>query len=211
MRVMKRYTVSVREPDPSTIAEVAAIVRGGGVVAFPTDTLYGLAVDPRTDEAVERLFDVKGREAGVAVPLIAADIDQAREAGRFGDIELRLARAFWPGPLTIVVAASASVSRRVLGRGNTVGIRVPAHEVATALCRSAAACLTATSANPSGKPAPASAGDIDPALIARLDAVLDAGPGRGGPPSTIVAIVSGRPQLVRAGAIAWDRVLESLE
>ncbi len=60
---MKRYTVSVREPDPATIAEVAAIVRGGGVVAYPTDTLYGLAVDPRTDEAVERLFDVKGREA----------------------------------------------------------------------------------------------------------------------------------------------------
>ena len=208
---MKRFNVTPHDPDPAAIAEVAAIVRGGGVVAFPTDTLYGLAVDPRQDDAVERLFGVKGRDAGAAVPLIAADIDQAREAGTFGAIELRLARAFWPGPLTIVVPASRALARRVLGGGDTVGIRVPAHEVALALCRSAATCLTATSANLSGSPAPAAAAGIDAELVARLDGVLDAGPAPGGPPSTIVAVVSGRPRLVRAGAIAWDRVLESLE
>jgi L-threonylcarbamoyladenylate synthase len=209
--MMKHYTVSVRDPDPATIAEVAAMIRGGGVVAFPTDTLYGLAVDPRRDDALERLFEVKGREAGVPVPLIAADIAQAQELGTFGDLALRLARAFWPGPLTIVVPASPAIARRVLGGGNTVGIRVPAHEVATALCRAAATSLTATSANLSGNPPPASALEIVPELAARLDAVLDAGPAPGGPPSTIVTIVSGRPQLVRDGAIAWDRVLKSLE
>ena len=208
---MKRYMVSARTPDPAAIAEVAAIIKRGGVVAFPTDTLYGLAVDPRSDEAVEQLFELKGREAGVAVPLIAADIDQAREVGTFGDVELRLARAFWPGPLTIVVPASPHVSRRALGGGNTVGIRVPAHQVAISLCQSAATCLTATSANLSGKPAPASVEEIDPELMTRIDGALDAGPAPGGPPSTIVAVVSGRPQLLRAGAIAWNRVLESLE
>jgi L-threonylcarbamoyladenylate synthase len=181
------------------------------VVAFPTDTLYGLAVDPRRDDALERVFDVKGREAGVAIPLIAADLAQAQELGTFGELALRLARAFWPGPLTIVVPASAAIARRALGGGNTVGIRVPAHEVARALCRAAGTCLTATSANLSGTAAPPSAQEIDPRLAARLDAVLDAGPAPGGPPSTIVTVVSERPQLVRAGAIAWDRVLKSLE
>ena len=208
---MKHYTISPRNPDPAAIAEVAAIINSGGVVAFPTDTLYGLAVDPRSDAALERLFAVKGRDAGVAVPLIAADMSQAREVGTFGETELRLARAFWPGPLTIVVPASSAVSRRALGGRDTVGIRVPAHEVATALCRSSTICLTATSANRSGHPAPASVADIDPELLARIDAVLDAGPAPGGPPSTVVTIVSGRPELVRAGAIAWDRVLKSLE
>ena len=208
---MKRYTVSARMPDRSTISEVAAIIKRGGVVAFPTDTLYGLAGDPRRDDALERLFVAKGREAGAAIPLIAADLAQAQEFGTFGDRALRLARAFWPGPLTIVVPASPAIARRALGGGNTVGIRVPAHEVATALCRAADTCLTATSANLSGNAAPASAQEIDPQLASQLDAVLDAGPAPGGPPSTIVAVVSERPQLVRDGAIAWNRVLKSLE
>jgi L-threonylcarbamoyladenylate synthase len=203
--------VSARSPDPAAIADVAAILKGGGVVAFPTDTLYGLAADPRRDDALERLFAVKAREAGVAVPLIAADLAQAQELGTFDDLALRLARAFWPGPLTIVVPASPAIARRALGGGHTVGIRVPAHEVATALCRATATCLTATSANLSGSPPPASAQEIDPDLSSRLDAVLDGGPAPGGPPSTIVTVVSERPQLIRAGAIAWNRVLESLE
>src|SRR5688500_3331046 len=157
---MNRFTVTAHDPDPAAIAEVATIIRGGGVVAFPTDTLYGLAVDPRHDEAVERLFGVKGRQPGVPLPLIAADIDQARQVGTFGDVAMRLARAFWPGPLTIVVPAASGVSSQALGGGNTVGIRVPAHEVATSLCRFAGMCLTATSANLSGNLPPASVSEI---------------------------------------------------
>ena len=93
----------------------AAVLRDGGVVAFPTDTLYGLAVDPRRDDAVERLFALKGRRPDAALPLIAADLAQAMEAGEFGASELRLAQAFWPGPLSIVVAARAVISRAALG------------------------------------------------------------------------------------------------
>jgi L-threonylcarbamoyladenylate synthase len=208
---MKRYMVSPRTPAPAAIAEVAAIVKGGGVVAFPTDTLYGLAADPRRDDALERLFAAKARDAAAPIPLIAADLGQAQELGAFSDLALRLARAFWPGPLTIVVPASPAIARRALGGGTTVGIRVPAHEVALALCRAAATCVTATSANLSGTAPPASAQEIDPHLASRLDAVLDAGPAPGGPPSTIVSVASERPQLIRAGAIAWDRVLKSLE
>ena len=94
--------------DPAGLAAAVAVLRSGGVVAYPTDTLYGLAVDPRNDEAVERLFAVKGRDAASAMALIAADATMAEQvaAEGFGPLERRLAAAFWPGPLTIVVPAA---------------------------------------------------------------------------------------------------------
>ena len=208
---MQTFTVASENPDPATIAAVVAILRSGGVVAFATDTLYGLAADPRRDDAVGRVFEAKGRDEDVPVPLIAANLEQAQQMGEFGELELRLAQHFWPGPLTIVVPAKSGIARRILAGGTTVGIRVPAHEVARALCGSMASCLTATSANRSGEPAPASAHEIDPHLASRIQAVLDSGPAPGGPPSTIVSASSDGLHLLRGGAIDWDRVLKSLQ
>jgi L-threonylcarbamoyladenylate synthase len=197
--------------DSDAIARAADIVRGGGVVAYATDTLYGLAVDPRSDAAVARLFAVKGRDEGVPIPLIAASLEQARAVGAFGDTELRLAHSFWPGPLTIVVPALPGLSSRVLARGKTVAVRVPAHEIARTLAGALDHAVTSTSANRSGVAPPTSVAEIGPALASGLDAIVDSGPAPGGPPSTIVKVVGARVELVRAGAIAWDRVLESLE
>ena len=203
------FKVSPREPDPLVLERAADILHRGGILALATDTLYGLAADPCSEEAVEKLFEAKGRGERMPIPLIAADLAQAREMGEFGAIELRLAAEFWPGPLTIVVPARPGVVARVLAGGTTVGIRVPSHEVARALAARMGRCLTATSANLTGRPAPATADEIDPALLARIDAVLDSGPAPGGSPSTIVGVKSGRPELLRAGAIAWDRVIRS--
>lgn len=208
---MPRLEVSASKPDPQVVAKVVGILERGGVVAFPTDTLYGLAVDPRSEQAVEKLFDAKGRGEQMPIPLIAADRAQALAMGEFGEVERRLAQEFWPGPLTIIVPARSGIAPRLLAGGSTVGIRVPSHEVARALCARMGRCLTATSANLTGRRAPASADEIDPALVARLDAVLDSGPLPGGAPSTIVRVKSGRPELVRAGAIAYDRVIRSLQ
>ena len=97
------------------IERAVTLLRAGGLVAYPTDTLYGLAVDPRSAEAVHRLFEVKGRHAGHAVPLIAADIAQAAEAARFDDRARRVAAAFWPGPLSIVLPAREAVRGELLG------------------------------------------------------------------------------------------------
>ena len=193
------------------IARAADIVRGGGVVAYATDTLYGLAVDPRSDAAVERLFTVKGRDERVAIPLIAASLEQAEAVGVLGHTEMLLASAFWPGPLTIVVPARPGLSARVLAGGDTVAVRVPAHEVARTLAAASGHAVTSTSANRSGQAPPTSAAEIDSSLASHLDAVLDSGPAPGGSPSTIVKAVGARVELLRAGAIAWDRVLESLE
>lgn len=192
------------------IAQAALVLQSGGVVAFPTDTLYGLAVDPRREDAVERLFALKGRPADAAIPLVAGNLEQAQMAGHFGLLDLRLAHEFWPGPLSIVVAASASMSRGVLGGGTTVAVRVPAHEVARALARAFGFAITATSANASGQRPAESADDVARGLP-DVDLVLDAGRVAGGAPSTIVRFDGDTPTLVRAGAIAWDRVLKSLQ
>jgi len=206
---MITLTISPDRPDPQVVGEAVTLLRAGRVLAYATDTLYGLAVDPRREDAVERLFVLKGRDERTPVPLIAADLAQAQRIGEFGERELRLAESFWPGPLTVVVPARPGLAARVLAGGRTIAVRVPAHAVARALARGLGSPITATSANLSGHPAPASLSQLDPALLDRIDAVLDSGPAPGGPPSTIVAATDDGFRLLRAGAIAWDRVLRS--
>jgi L-threonylcarbamoyladenylate synthase len=206
-----RLRVDPLAPDPAAIAAAVEVLRRDGVVAYPTDTLYGLAVDPRRSAAVARLFEVKARDRANAVALIAGDVLQAQQAGWFNGHELALARSFWPGPLTIVVPAAPALAKGVSGDLGTVGVRVPAHAVARALADAFGWCITATSANLSGRPAAMTADEAAAALGDRIDALVDAGPAPGGPPSTIVEFSEGRPVLRRSGAIAWDRVLESLK
>jgi L-threonylcarbamoyladenylate synthase len=203
--------VSPDRPDPDVIARAVDALRRGRVVAYPTDTLYGLAVDPRQDDAVDRLYAAKRRDAGMAIPLIAASIAQVNDAAALAPAERRLADAFWPGPLTIVLRARDTISRKLAGPGATVAVRLPAHAVARALANGLGFCITATSANRSGQPPAVTADDVRAALIEGIDVLLDAGPTSGGAPSTIVEMAADGPRLVRAGAIAWDRVLESLK
>jgi L-threonylcarbamoyladenylate synthase len=207
---MIRFVLDPVDPDPQSIAAAADALRQGAVVAFPTDTLYGLAVDPQSDRAVDRLFALKGREGSAAVALIAADAGQAGQAGTFGPDEERLAGRFWPGALTIVVRRSPAMSPLLSGDRGTLGVRVPAHALARALAAAFGGCVTATSANRSGRPAALTADAVAAAFGDELDVLLDGGPAPGGAPSTIVEIVEGRPMLHRAGAVAWDRVIESL-
>jgi len=205
-----RLLTSADEPDVEAIARAAAVIRRGGVVAYPTDTLYGLAADPTSPLAVSRLFALKGRPASSAIPLIAADeLQVASWAGQLSETAHALARQWWPGPLSLVLPALPGLCEQLLAGGDSVAVRVPAHPVAVALARAVGRPITATSANPSGAP-PTARPDELAALLPGLDAVLDAGPAPGGPPSTIVDVTTGVARLVRAGAVPWDRVLESL-
>ena len=197
-------------PDPGALRIAARILTAGGVVAYPTDTLYGLAADPRDPAAVDRLLDAKRRPAGLAIPLIASDRAQAeRASGALTPLARRLMDAFWPGPLAIVVYAAAPLDRRVVGDGGTIAVRVPSNAVARALAHVFRYPITATSANRSGRPAPATAADAAAAFGTDIDAVIDAGPTPGGAPSTIVDARGAAPRLVREGAVPWDRVLQS--
>lgn len=185
------------------------MIDDGLVVAYPTDTLYGLAVDPRNAAAVRRLFALKGRAETSALTLIAADTVQARMAGEMNPVAERLAGRWWPGPLTIVIRARAGLAVEALAGGATVGVRVPDQLVARALAEATGFCITATSANRSGEAAAAAAGTVAAALP-EVDAILDGGPSRGGLPSTIVNAAEDELTLIRAGAVPWDRVLRSL-
>jgi L-threonylcarbamoyladenylate synthase len=186
-------------------------LRAGCVVAYPTDTLYGLAVDPRRREAVDALFRIKGRPAGWALPLIAADLAQVTAVSRLSSSGERLAARFWPGPLTLVMRAIATLARGVAAEDGTVAVRVPAHDVARALAAGFGFPLTATSANRSGELPAENAADIRASLGDDISVLVDAGRVRGGAPSTIVDVTTDAPRLVREGVVPWSRVLESLQ
>ena len=192
------------------IARAAALIRDGGLVAYPTDTVYGIGCDPRNPEAVARLFEAKERDAGRASPLIGDSIEQLSEAVEFTGIARRLAASFWPGPLSLVLEARPAISRQALGGLDTAAVRVPADEMARSLASAVGFAITATSANISGQPPVARASLLSAQLIAHLDFVLDGGTRQDGAVSTIVDVTGAVPRLVRSGAVAWDRVLESL-
>ena len=204
---MRRVVVDREAPQRDAIDEAAKWIRAGYVVAIPTDTLYGLAADPFSAAAVARVFDVKGRVADRALPLIAADVAQiASRLGRLSETAVRLADRFWPGPLTLLMPAARQLAREVSGGTGTVGVRVPADAIARAVCAACGHPVTATSANLSGAPAAAAADDVEHALGDRIEFMLDAGRTPGGAPSTIVDVTAGEPRLVRAGAIAWEEI-----
>jgi len=198
--------------NPAAIEEAVRIIRAGGIVAVPTDTLYGLAADPFSEAAVDRVFAVKGRPAERALPLIAADAAQIESClAALPPVAQALAHAFWPGPLTLLIDAPATLAADVTGGTGRVGVRVPAHDVARAVCRACASVLTATSANITGEPAVDDPREVERTLGARIDLLIDAGKTNGGPPSTIVDVTGSAPRLVRAGAIAWNEVLACLD
>jgi L-threonylcarbamoyladenylate synthase len=209
---MIRLTVDPKAPGADVMALAAQVIGRGGLIALPTDTLYGLAVNPFNAVAVERLFRAKGRSAAQALPLIAANHAQVVSAlGELSQPAAALARRFWPGPLTLLVKAPASLAAAVSAGTGRVGIRVPAHAAARALCLACDGPLTATSANVSGEPA-----SNDPDVVARamsesIDLLLDAGLTAGGQPSTIVDVTAPSPVLIRAGAIEWEEVRGWLE
>jgi L-threonylcarbamoyladenylate synthase len=207
---VERLTISPDDPDPRTLARAAAILAAGGLVVFPTDTFYGLAADPRQEDAVDRVFQAKGRATTLALPLIAADIEQVLAAARgLSALTRRLAEAFWPGPLTLVADAATSIAGAVHGGAGTVAIRVPDHAAARQLAARAGFPIISTSANRSGEQAVTSAAAVVAAIGNLVDLVLDGGPTPGGEPSTIVDARGRVPVLIRAGAVPFSRVLEA--
>jgi L-threonylcarbamoyladenylate synthase len=208
---LRRVFVDPASPQRDAIEEAAKWIISGGVIAMPTDTLYGLAADPFSAAAVARVFDVKGRAAERALPLIAADAAQIGvHLGPLVDLASRLAARFWPGPLTLIVAAPPSLARDLTGGTGRVGVRVPADDVARKICAMAGRPVTATSANISGEPASSDPEVVERTLGDRIDLLIDAGPTRGGAPSTIVDVTGAAPALVRAGAIAWEDIVKWL-
>jgi L-threonylcarbamoyladenylate synthase len=196
-------------PDEAEITHAAAILRDGGLVAFPTETVYGLGADASSPVAVRRLFRVKGRPPDHPVIVHVASIDHAPEwASGMPGYAVALAGECWPGPLTLVLPRLARVPDEVTGGLDTVGIRVPAERTAQALLRAFGGGIAAPSANRFGRVSPTTAADVRADLGADVDLVLDGGPSRVGVESTIVDCSRDQPAILRVGGISRERVEE---
>ena len=207
------FRVTATAPEREVLERVVEALTAGQVIAYPTDTFYGLGADPMSEAAVEALYRAKGRATSEALPLIASDLDKIEaHLGRLPAIARRLAAAFWPGPLTLVVPkGSAKLAAGVTAGRDTVAIRVPAHLVARAVAQAIGGLVTSTSANRSGQPPASTAQDVLRTLGHDVAFVLDGGPTTGQSASTIVDVTGAHPTLIRPGQVPFDRVLESLK
>lgn len=193
----------VRGPDDPAIGEAAAILAAGALVAFPTETVYGLGADGLNPEAVARIYAAKGRPATNPLILHVASVASAKALVAQWPVEAQLlAERFWPGPLTLVLPASAAVPAIVRAGGPSVALRCPAHPVALALIRAVGQPLAAPSANRSQHLSPTRAEHVASSLGEAVDLILDAGPTAAGLESTILDLTGDRPRILRPGPIA---------
>jgi L-threonylcarbamoyladenylate synthase len=201
----------VLRDDATGRAAAVAALRAGGLVAMPTDTVYGVGVALHAPDGLARLFAAKDRPLDRAIVLLVADLEQAASIGVLTPAARVLAERFWPGGLTLVLAqaAGASLPPELTAGAATIGVRLPDHDSPRALAR-ALGPLPVTSANLSGRPDARDAAEVLAQLGDRIDLVLDGGPARGGTPSTVVDCSSEFPRILRVGAVATAELVDAL-
>jgi L-threonylcarbamoyladenylate synthase len=204
--------IDPRKPDAEKLAEAVRVLREGGVVAFPTETFYGLGADARNETAVEQIYRIKGRNFRNPLSVIVANdreviplVDEIPTAAQI------LMKTFWPGPLTLVFRASSSVLPRLTADTGKIGIRVSSHPLARRLAGGVGGPLTATSANLSGGPECTSADAVIRALDKLPVSVVDGGETPGGAGSTILDVTVFPPRFLREGAIPSNLILDALK
>ncbi|MGA2411389.1 MAG: L-threonylcarbamoyladenylate synthase [Candidatus Binataceae bacterium] len=189
------------------IGEAVAALREGLIVAYPTETFYGLAADPFSRAAMERLLALKGREAAKTVALIAADAESAFAlASAIPPFALKLADRFWPGPLTLVMPARGGLNQALVGPDSGVGVRVSPHPIARALAAGFGRPITATSANLAGQPPASTIAMARVAFGSGVSVYLDGGVLEAASPSTVVACDASGWRIIRTGAISADQI-----
>lgn len=203
--------LEIDQPSPEAIGRAAGIIRRGGVVAIPTDALYSLVADPFNLRAVGRVFYAKGREIQRSLPLLVSGLVMAEDlAAELSSRFFLLARRFWPGPLTLIVAASAKVPLKVTGNTGRLALRQSRSAVVSALLEHLGQPLIATSANISGQPTCGSGIEVFAMMDGRIDLVLDGGHCPGGGPTT-VDITEPYWRMIKEGLIPEKEIAESLK
>jgi len=194
------------------LAAALEAIKRGGLVVYPTDTLYGLGADPYSRDAVLRVYRAKRRPLDRPLPVLVSSIEAAERLVVFNEAARRLAERFWPGALTLILPLrhDAPVPRELHAGTGRLGVRMPAHRVALALIESAGGALTGTSANRHRMPPPRTAQEAIEQLNGEVDVVVDAGPAPHGEPSTIVDLSATPPRVIREGAVPAREVLQAL-
>ncbi len=199
-------------PEAAVIARAADVLRGGGLVAYPTETVYGLAASAFVPDSLARVFDAKNRPFSQALPVQIADADEIETLARDIPAEARsLIADFFPGPLTLIFFRLPTVSLVVTGGGNTVGVRMPAHAVALSVIRAFGAPVVCPSANLTGRRAPQTAADVLEDLDGRIDLILDGGPTNDRTASTVLDVTTRPARLIREGKISRNALEAYLE
>jgi L-threonylcarbamoyladenylate synthase len=207
----RKVTGGEMEPTKSDlekqITKAVSILKNGGVVAYPTDTVYGLGACMTDTTAVDRIFQVKGRPKGMALPVLLADSSQIREIVKtIPPAAQRLADEFFPGALTIILPKSDAVPEIITGGGTTVAYRIPNHPVPLALIKGLGKPIVGTSANLSGQPSALTAAEVQVQIGDKIDMVIDGGKCPGGIESTVIDLSGDRPVIRRQGAISIERL-----
>ena len=191
------------------IGQGVACLKAGGVVVFPTDTLYGVGADVFSLPALGRVFALKGRPLGLALPVLVSAWEQVGSVAQdIPELAYRLAQRFWPGPLTLVLSRSDRLPDLVTGGLDTVAVRMPDHPIALALAREFGGPITGTSANSSGEADLLTLEAVKAQLAHGVDYIMGCGPAPAGVPSTVVDVTTGTPRLVREGALSFEMVVE---
>ncbi len=194
------------------LPRIAEVIASGGVIAFRTDTFYGLGADPFHRSAVANLKQLKGKEASKPILVVMSDADQIdRFIAERGPTFDRLAEKFWPGPLTLIGKAARKVPPEITADTGTIGMRIPDDDEVRSLIRSCGGALTATSANPSGREPSRNAADVERYFGDAIDLIVDGGDARIGRPSTVVNVSESMAALVREGVIAWSWIQAALK
>jgi len=189
------------------ILAASKIVRRGGLVVYPTDTVYGLGCDPLNVEAVKRLFKAKG-ERKKPLPILASDIEHVEKIAYLSERARKIAARFWPGPLTLVVPKKPALPDVVTCSLDSVGVRIPKHDIALHLIHLSKGLLVGTSANKTGEKPPQTAYEAAEQLGKEVNVILDGGPTALGTPSTVVDLTSEKSKILREGPIRLEDILQ---
>lgn len=200
----------VPESDGASVDEAVRVLRDGGLVCYPTDTVYGIGAAAGDDAAVRRLFAVKGRPLDKPLPLLLADVSDAARVAEVTPLAKALAGRFWPGALTIVMRKAVSYRSLALAGGDTVALRVPDHGLVRRIVRGLGEPITGTSANRTGTRAPISAAEVAFQVGEMVELIIDGGQSRTRLESTVIDITHDEPEIVREGAVSRGEVEEAL-
>jgi len=204
----KTYHIDSENPNAEVINLAATVLRDGGIVVFPTETVYGLGALADSKFGPHEIFEVKVRPADLPIPLLVETEDALDTWGAdVPEYAHNLARAFWPGAVTLVVKASGRVPKDFVAPDGTIGLRSPKHEVVMELIQAAGGPIFTTSANTHGNPAPGTFEEIEPRIIANADVALDGGETEHQMASTVVLCTGAAPQVVREGAVSAEDIL----
>lgn len=204
---MKILKINPDNPETNLLQQAAHIITSGGVIGYPTETIYGLGADALNKNAIEKIYNLKGREKNKPILILAENIEQVKQlTASFPKTAKMLAKEFWPGPLTIVFQAADFLNDLLTGKNRSIGIRISDNRICQGLIKLSGVPITSTSANLAGGSNPLSAAEVKNNFGRKLDLIIDGGKNLLATPSTVISILSGSVEIIRVGAILESEI-----